>query len=63
MAQEIVETTTPEWCSECDEEVELKAVFERQKCPEYGADISPCTLCIDTNAYYDCANCILERRQ
>lgn len=42
-----------EWCPECDSEVQLEDVMKVQKCPECGADILPCTYCIDI--YGGCA--------
>lgn len=63
MEHEIIETTL-EWCGECECEVELKADFEQQKCPECGADITPCTLCVDIKGHNgrDCAPCELEEK-
>lgn len=34
-----------EWCPYCEEEVELKAIFEPQICPNCGEQILPCCMC------------------
>ncbi|MCU6603832.1 anti-repressor SinI family protein [Peribacillus frigoritolerans] len=47
--------TTPEWCSHCEHEVELKNIFMPQQCPKCEEIILPCNQCESR----DCANCPL----
>lgn len=51
-------TTTTEWCSNCQHEVELSTEMVKQVCPECGVDILPCSMCdMDANP---CRNCPIE---
>lgn len=48
-----------EWCSHCEDEVELKAEFKVQICPNCGRPILPCAMCdMDFNP---CFKCPLEK--
>lgn len=37
--------TAYEWCPFCEDEVELKAEFKIQICPNCGRPIIPCSIC------------------
>ncbi len=52
-----VKSTITEWCSNCEGEVEIKNIPEKQICPECGESIWPCSLC-DHNSV-SCRNCII----
>ena len=45
-----------EWCTSCNEEVELPAIMAVYKCPNCGEFILPCTLC-DIEGQTNCENC------
>jgi predicted RNA-binding Zn-ribbon protein involved in translation (DUF1610 family) len=46
-----------ELCPKCENEVQLKAVFKVQACPDCGVKIIPCALCRD---YNHCRGCELR---
>lgn len=50
--------TTWEMCPHCENEVELQAVWDIQRCPVCGELIIPCSLCFPY--CNDCSNCKLE---
>jgi predicted RNA-binding Zn-ribbon protein involved in translation (DUF1610 family) len=47
--------TVSEWCSKCESEVELKAEFKGQICPNCKKSILPCAQCENQN----CGDCPL----
>ena len=48
-----------EWCSRCEEEVELKETFSKQKCPSCKKRILPCSMCVPDET--DCSKCGFEK--
>lgn len=49
-----------EWCQNCENEVELVNEFVRQACPNCGATILPCSLCVDCTSG-DKVGCVIDR--
>lgn len=49
-----------ELCPHCEEEVEIKAGFIRQNCPNCDKPILPCTLC--DNNEINCGDCLVEEK-
>lgn len=47
--------TVTEWCSSCENEVELEIKFQRQICPSCKIEILPCAQCKNQN----CSECPL----
>lgn len=48
------EETTEEWCSHCDECVELQGEFKVQRCPNCGKWIVPCSACPLESCQFPC---------
>ena len=53
-------TPIVEFCPGCEQEVKLRPVLMKQKCPKCGLTIKPCALC-DMDVV-DRRNCILDHR-
>ena len=51
--------TITEWCSSCENEVELKEGFVKQKCPSCGELLLPCSMCNQDEI--NCSNCLAEK--
>ena len=47
-----------EWCPNCEEEVKIKGIAQKQTCPVCGEDIFPCSLC--NHNYVNCNKCIIK---
>lgn len=52
--------TITEYCSHCEQEVEIKAGFVKQNCPKCDKPILPCNLC--DNNEINCNDCLTEEK-